>query len=409
MKKKISITQIIRHIIQLGAFLLFPGMFISIFMAIRNLYTAAIGVSTYQNQWLLILAIFPITVLFGRFFCGYLCAFGAMGDLLWWISSKIIKKPIRVNEKVDCILKYLKYVVLALIVIFAWTLAIPMDSTYSPWNVFGMYSTLSGWSSVKALLSVGGLLLLLIIIGCFLIERFFCRYLCPLGAIFAMVSRFRLHRMKKPGDECGACRMCTGKCSMGIPLYKEDRVNSSECINCYRCVDVCPRKNVTSALPPVVLGTATALGMAGIYFLGTLSLPTENKDGVSGPGTITENTDSLSDIINSNNYQDGVYTGTGSGFRGDITVEVTVEGGQITAITVVSSNDDKQFFDRAKSSIISDIISNQSVEVDAVSGATFSSNGIIEAVANALDISYTNPNSESPKRGHGNKGKGGQK
>lgn len=130
------------------------------------------------------------------------------------------------------------------------------------------------------------------------------------------------------------------------------------------------------------------------------------KDGVSGPGTITENTDYLSDIINNNNYQDGAYTGTGSGFRGDITVEVMAEGGQITAITVVSSNDDKQFFDRAKSSIISDIISNQSVEVDAVSGATFSSSGIIEAVANALDLSYTNPNSERPGKGNGNKGKG---
>ena len=104
MKKKISITQIIRHIIQLGAFLLFPGMFISIFMAIRNLYTAALGVATYQNQLLLILAVFPITILLGRFFCGYLCALGAMGDLLWWISSKIIKKPIRVNEKVDKLL-----------------------------------------------------------------------------------------------------------------------------------------------------------------------------------------------------------------------------------------------------------------------------------------------------------------
>ena len=64
---------------------------------------------------------------------------------------------------------------------------------------------------------------------------------------------------------------------------------------------------------------------------------------------------------------------------------------------MVSSNDDKQFFDRAKSSIISDIISTQSVEVDAVSGATFSSNGILEAVANALELSYTNPNSESPR------------
>ena len=74
-------------------------------------------------------------------------------------------------------------------------------------------------------------------------------------------------------------------------------------------------------------------------------------------------------------FADGVYTGTGNGFRGATNVTVTVENGEITDITVNSYNDDQQFFSRAESGVISAIIKSQSTDVDAVSGATFSSNG----------------------------------
>ena len=73
----------------------------------------------------------------------------------------------------------------------------------------------------------------------------------------------------------------------------------------------------------------------------------------------------------------------------------------MTDITIVSTDDDRDFFDKASSSIIAEIIGKQSVDVDTVSGATFSSNGIIEAVANALNVSFSNPNSENQKNGHG--------
>ena len=78
-------------------------------------------------------------------------------------------------------------------------------------------------------------------------------------------------------------------------------------------------------------------------------------------------------------YADGTYTGSGSGFRGTTSVSVKVEGGVITDITVTSYQDDRQFFTRAESGVISEILSAQSINVSTVSGATFSSNSIIEA------------------------------
>lgn len=83
------------------------------------------------------------------------------------------------------------------------------------------------------------------------------------------------------------------------------------------------------------------------------------------------------------NYTDGVYQGTGGGFKGDVTVEVEVKDHQITTIDILSYVDDKTFFERAKR-MIDTILKQQTWEVDAVSGATYSSRGIKEAVQNAL-------------------------
>ena len=77
---------------------------------------------------------------------------------------------------------------------------------------------------------------------------------------------------------------------------------------------------------------------------------------------------------------------------------MTVSGGQITDITILSYRDDNQFFNKAKSTIINEILQAQSVDVSTVSGATYSSKGILEAVANAVGFEYTNTSSGSGKR-----------
>ena len=105
-------------------------------------------------------------------------------------------------------------------------------------------------------------------------------------------------------------------------------------------------------------------------------------------------------------YTDGVYTGTGTGYRGETEVSVTVSGGKITDIEIVSYQDDREYFERA-SAIVDDIISMQSVDVDTISGATFSSNGILEAVADALSVDFTSSNSTLQGEGHGGHGQGG--
>lgn len=97
----------------------------------------------------------------------------------------------------------------------------------------------------------------------------------------------------------------------------------------------------------------------------------------------SENAPAVEAVAEPAAYRDGVYTGTGTGFGGQMTVQVTVSGGKITDIQVLSSKDDSPYLQNA-CALLQNIIASQSTNVDAVSGATYSSAGLIEAVRNAL-------------------------
>ena len=380
MKKKISPLQIVRAVIQLIAFVTVPALFITIFSSVGNIVMSLIGGSFVLSENLgsiiLVLGVFLVTIVFGRYFCGFVCSFGAMQDLLAAIG-RLIPFKARIPEKADKWLKYAKFAVLAFVAVGVWGFSVTGDAVWSPWTVFGMYSSLSGWSSLRYFLTLGGAFLLLIIIGSLFIERFFCKYLCPLGAMFALASKTRLNPIKRKSEKCGSCRLCTAKCPMSVPLYRFDEVSSGECINCMKCTEICPNENIAAEMLPAVSGTLAVTAVAGLYYAGVLSYTPEANTDRSAVYAQTEPT-------SEGGYTDGTYTGTGKGFRGDIKVTVEVENGVISDITVDSYKDDREFFSKAESSIISAVISSQSTDVDAVSGATFSSNGLIEAIKNAL-------------------------
>ena len=304
-----------------------------------------------------------------------------------WLGGKHLPRKIKVPERADKVLRLFKYAVLLFIVIGVWTFSVTGTTLWSPWTIFGMYATFKGFTDGAFLLTVGGALMLIILIGSVFIERFFCKYLCPLGALYSLASRFRIFRIKKPSAQCGNCRLCSSRCSMAIPMNKYDSIKSGECINCLRCTTVCHRDNVKADTVPAVSGTVAAIALMGVNYVGCI--PENSQNSTAGQSYTSE----VSLSNGTGKYKDGTYTGTGSGFRGNISVSVTVSGGNITAITVDSSKDDSEFFSKAQSKIIPEIISSQSTDVDTVSGATFSSRGIIEAIKDALGDQLLNEDS----------------
>jgi len=379
----ISPLRLIRRIIQTAAFFLFPGLFISTFSAMKTLYTAILGgtfsMAANAGEVILVLAMLLITAVMGRFFCGFLCSFGTMGDFFWIVGNKLKLRRPKLSRRAERALKSLKFFLLIGIVLFGWTLgATLLSGTANPWSVFGMYATLPGWTDLSAWVSIGALLLILIMAGSLYIERFFCRYLCPLGAVFAVVSRVRLFKIRKPAQNCGSCQACSKRCSMGIPLYGMNVISDGECIDCMNCVEICPRGNVKANPKPAMAAVVAVAAMSGVYFAGNIasSAALSQTSAVESVNATESGT--------SGQYIDGTYTGSASGYRGTTSVQVTVSNGYITDITVLSTDDDARFFNKAENSVISQILSTQSLSVDAVSGATFSSYAISDAVTNAL-------------------------
>jgi uncharacterized protein with FMN-binding domain len=389
-KSKISIIQVSRLIIQILCFVFLPALYINTFSGIKQIYLAIIN----QNfdfaqlipQLIEVIVIVPFTIIMGRFFCGWMCAFGAFGDFIYKIAQKVLKIKFRLDEEVDDALKYVKYGLLAILIFIICTFNITTFSSFNPWDAFGMLATVGqapAFSYVATNLTVGFILFALITIGSMFIERFFCRYLCPLGAFFSITSKLRIAKIRKTRTKCGNCKICTNNCAMGIPLYQTDVVKSGECINCMQCITACPRKNATLTISgddvrPLVAGAAAVTVMTGFYYAGNITVSAAGLNSTQIESQFSLNSQGTM-------FKDGTYEGSGIGFRNrTTTVSVVVTNGKISDITSVSYGDDRKFYDRAFNTVTQEIISSQATEVDAVSGATFSSNGIMAAVEDAL-------------------------
>ena len=188
-----------------------------------------------------------IGVLVGRFICGWLCPFGLIQELLY----KIPTPKLHIPEKVDRPLRYLKYVILAVMVI-----GVPLfyrNELGAGEPFFCKYlcpvGTLEGGVPLVLLNDVLrptlGLLFkwkMLILIICILssifIYRPFCKYICPLGAFYALFQRISLIRMKVDEGACISCGACSRVCPMNVDPSKTP--NSPECIRCGECVKACP-------------------------------------------------------------------------------------------------------------------------------------------------------------------------
>ena len=372
----------IKVVIQILSFALIPGLFEGEFAAVGSIvsciYKGNISWESVKYSVWMLVATVPATVLVGRFFCGFFCSFGAVQDLLWLGSHRLraLFPGKRNLKKADRIFRFAKYAVLFYFIIFVWS-GVTAVKTAGPWQVFGQYVSFGHWPGLKPLLSVGGILLLVIFIGSLFVQRFFCRYFCPMGAIYSLISRASFLKIDKPREGCGKCRLCTSKCSMGMDLTKKDRVAGGECISCQKCVSWCPKGNARfRSRYGVLIGvgvTCVTIMVSQLFIAGNLARE-KTADSVKK----TAENDA------GGNFQNGIYTGTGEGYRGKVTVTVKVADGKITELVLDDYADDKSYMERAKNRIFQEMISRQNTDVDAVSGATYSSNGLIEAVNKAL-------------------------
>lgn len=358
-------------------------------------------------------------IIMGPVFCGWVCPFGTLQDIFAKLGRKLGIKKYVMPSKLKKVLAFSRYILLLITILITADFIFNILSLDPRANfttlLGGKTLTVTGWIIVFAFLGIS-----------IFFERPFCNYLCIEGAKFGVLSSARPITIVRNKETCVGCNRCNRVCPMNVDVSSYSQVRSLQCINCMECVAACPAKNtLTVGIIPVKKTIKKGiLAFAAFVFLFVVYKGV-NPDSLfnvsANNNSVSNNSASSSTAItgeiaagygDAKGIADGVYEGTGTGFRGNMTVKVTVKSQQITAIEVTETNDDAKWFDRAYSTVVSNIIRNQTVDVDSVSGATYSSMGIKEGVANALTNAggknvktIVNDLPEAGKQKHGGKRK----
>ena len=241
--------------------------------------------SLYRNLiWALGVVI--LTILIGRFFCSWVCPFGTMHHIVGYLgnrgkkaSEKITLNRYRKGQRI-------KYYILLLFLIMA---ALPIVSSVSLQT--GLLDPISfAYRSVNLVfLAIGdrifhilsvtprfytgawilGLLFLLALGMNLIIPRFYCRFICPLGALFGILGRFAIWRIGKREATCRGCKACEKACEGGCEPAGEIRL--SECVLCYNCLESCKFDSITYQIPKSAAGEITNPDLSRRGFLLTIA------------------------------------------------------------------------------------------------------------------------------------------
>ncbi|MDD2350962.1 MAG: 4Fe-4S binding protein [Synergistaceae bacterium] len=186
------------------------------------------------SSFVLFIGVTIATLLTGRVFCGWICPLGAVNEFVSAGSRKLGIKKIKLPPAVDKYLRYLKYLILLLIIYTTWKFGTLTFRDYDPWAAWMHLS--AGWSEF----GYGTAVLFATLFAGVFIERFWCRYLCPLGAFLAFVSKFSLVKVYRDQSPCINCGKCAVVCPVGLTPDKDIVQGNGECITCGKCYSACP-------------------------------------------------------------------------------------------------------------------------------------------------------------------------
>jgi polyferredoxin len=225
----------------------------------------------------LLLAFLSMAFLLRKAFCSWLCPIGTISEWLWRAGQKIFRRNLSAPRWLDIPLRGLKYLLLGF---FIWAVT-SMTAEGLEGFLHSPYGMIADVKMLNFFRFIGGTaawVLAGLAVASLFLQNFWCRYLCPYGALLGLASLFSPLRVRRNPPACIDCAKCARVCPSLLPVDRLLSVKSAECTGCMLCIEVCPAENALALewpqtvtanrkrgkMPPWAMAAAVALLFLGI-------------------------------------------------------------------------------------------------------------------------------------------------
>jgi polyferredoxin len=219
----------------------------------------------------LLIAFLSISWLWSKSFCSWLCPVGTLSEVLWKLGKKVLKNSIRLPRWCDVPLRGLKYLFLGLFLYAVGTMSAAAIAAFLE-SPYGLVADVKMLNFFRYLSGTGALVIATLVLLSLAIQNFWCRYLCPYGALMGLAALSGLSKITREAESCIDCGKCSTACPAWLPVDKRLAVLSVECTSCLECVAVCPAQGalqMTIGRKTPIPVWAMSLGIA-VIFLGVV-------------------------------------------------------------------------------------------------------------------------------------------
>jgi polyferredoxin len=216
----------------------------------------------------LLIAFLAASWLFRKSFCGWLCPVGTVSEYLWRLGRQTFGRNFRLPRKLDLALRSLKYLLLALFLYAVVSMSVPSILAFLE-GPYGIVDDVKMLNFFRFLGLTGGIVVAGLVLASVFVQNFWCRYLCPYGALMGLASLASPLRIRRDVSACIDCGKCAKACPSALPVDRLVTIRSAECIGCLECVAECPAAGALMMSAPRrrrVPAWAIAAGTAVLFF-----------------------------------------------------------------------------------------------------------------------------------------------
>ena len=199
----------------------------------------------------LLVSFLSIAFLFRKAFCSWLCPVGTLSEYLWQAGGGLFRRNFALPRWLDIPLRGLKYLLLGFFVWAVSTMSLDAITAFmrSPYGVIADVKMLNFFRHIG---ETGLIVLGILVVASLLVQNFWCRYLCPYGALLGLASLFSPLRIRRSTAACIDCAKCAKACPSVLPVDKLVSIKSAECTGCLECVAACPAQGALQMAFPAL-------------------------------------------------------------------------------------------------------------------------------------------------------------